>query len=321
MLGWLAVLASLAAPSGLVPPPPVLDCTQRVEGPPHWPPPGWRRDAVTIGPVSFVGLRSAANRAPDGFPGVETTAMVRAGKQVTIRVQGASLVWPGAEHKHAVTLRACASGTRRWSRPGRVGRYTQFNGGFRLTSPECVPIDVWIDRRKHPLRRRLELGRSCPTRPRREGTPSDIATGLIPPPLVLGCGDRVETARGFPPPNWRRRSVSAGPITLYNLRDNARVGAAETVALVRANRQVTLSIPPPNRRDLTLLFGPATKATTFKACPRTTRRFSGHHGPVGRFTLFQGGVGARGRRCAPLDFWIHPRSHPRRRYVGFGRRC
>jgi hypothetical protein len=310
-------------PSGLVPPPRVLDCANRVEGPARWPPPGWRRDAVQIGPITFVGLRAYASEGPDGFPGVETVAMVRAERQVTIRIHGPTLVWPGTEGRRAVTFVACPRRERLWSRAGHVGSYTQFNGGFRAKRPQCARIDVWVGQRERPLRRYLELGSRCPPHRPPESPPSDAATGLVPPPPVLTCGNRVETGRGFPPHGWRRTSVRVGPLALYNLRANARAsnGTAETVALVKAGHQVTLNVPPLNRPHLSLLFGPATNALTFKACGRYTRRFSRDHRRVGRYTLFQGGVGGTEPQCAPLDFWPYPRRHPTRRYVAFGRRC
>lgn len=329
----LALLLGMAAPalapapthepSGLVPPPPVLDCVNRVEGPPHWPPAGWRRHAIRIGPIAFVGLRDQTNREPDGFPGVETVAMVEAERQVTIRIHGPTLVWPGTENRRAVTFMACPRREPLWSRHGHVGRYTQFNGGFRVTRPQCARIDVWVGQRKRPLRRYLELGAKCPPGRPPASPPSDAATGLIPPPPVLGCASRVETGRGFPPPGWRRKSVGAGPLTLYNLRENARTSrqSVETVALVRAGRQVTLNIPPLNRRSLRLLFPATRSAVTFNACGRFTRRFSADHRRIGRFTLFQGGFSSSERRCQALDFWIEGRRHPIRKYVGFGRRC
>jgi hypothetical protein len=325
-VGLLLGMASSAAapqPSGLVPPPRVLDCTNRVEGPKSWPPHGWQRDAVRIGPIAFVGLRSYANNEPDGYPGVETVAMVRAEKQVTIRIHGPTLVWPETERRRAVTFVACPRRERLFSRAGRVGRYTQFNGGFRVKRPQCARIDVWVGQRKRPLRRYLPLGRSCPSQRPPAPPPSDAATGLVPPPPVLTCGNRVETGRGFPPHGWRRTSVGVGRLALYNLRANARAsnGTAETVAVVKADQQVTVSIPPPSRAQLDLLFGPTTEAVTFKACGRFTRRFSRDHRRVGRYTLFQGGVSARHKACAPLDFWSYPQRHPTRRYVGFGRRC
>jgi hypothetical protein len=317
MLG-LASIAPQPQPSGLVPPPPAIDCSERVEGPPGWPPRGWQRDAVRIGPIAFVGLRSGAQ----GPPSAETVALVRAGTQVTIHSPDAPLLWPGAEGKSAVTFLGCDRRQRLWSRHGRVGRYTQFNGGFRLSEPGCARIDVWVNQRRRPLRRYLSFGGSCPPERPGEPPPSDLPTGLVPPPPVLGCTSRVETGRGFPPRGWRRTSVGVGPLTLYSLRANLRRNrSAETVAIVRAGRQATLSIPPPNRRALDLLFGPTTDSVTFKACPRSTRRFSGDHRRIGRYTLFQGGVSSSERRCAPLDFWTQGKRHPTRRYVGFGRPC
>jgi hypothetical protein len=149
------------------PPPYVVDCVQRVEAPPTWPPPGWRRHAVRAGPVEFVGLRSYARQPvnrTDSSIGTETPALVRAERQVTIvaRTPGLQVYW--GDGGRAVTLKACP----RWQRsldphPGRrrVGRYTQFLGGFAADHPGCMEFDVYVYGRTAPYHRRFGLGTRC----------------------------------------------------------------------------------------------------------------------------------------------------------------
>lgn len=156
---------------------------------------------------------------------------------------------------------------------------------------------------------------------------------LAKPPYVVDCFNRVETGRGFPPRGWRAHSVVAGPLGLYALRSNAaghpedyeRPGGVpvESVAIVRRDQQVTLSIPPSEPPGVKLLWLPGFKGNTsitFSACPRWQHRFSGH-GRVGRFTLFQGGLRVIGARCTRLEIWAYGRTRPVTRTVGFGRRC
>jgi hypothetical protein len=167
---------ALAAPTAAIQadvtqsPPYVVDCVHRVEGPPHWPPRGWRQDAVLAGPVAFVGLRDYARQPAnrdDGSVGSKTVALVRADAQVTVvaRAPGLRLRWGDFRARSAITFKACPARQRslgfRLTHRRFVGRHTQFIGGFSAPAPTCAAIDVYVLGRARPYRREFGFGRHC----------------------------------------------------------------------------------------------------------------------------------------------------------------
>jgi hypothetical protein len=164
LLTVLAMPAAADAPAGVTAPPPfVVDCVHRVEGPPGWPYPGWRRHAVFAGPVAFFGLRGYGRQpanVDDGNVSAESPALVRAGRQVTVVPRSPGLrVWWG-RGRSAVTLAACPSWQRGF-RGRRVGRHTQFLGGFYAPAAGCMEFDVYVYGRPAPYHRRFPLGAPC----------------------------------------------------------------------------------------------------------------------------------------------------------------
>jgi hypothetical protein len=173
-LAFAAMLAAGcggAAPAGgpargFTRPPAVVDCAQRVEGQPGWPHAGWRRHAVFAGPVAFFGLRDSAHQQPfrEGGVGTLTPLLVAAGRQVTVvaRTGGVRMRWGDVRRdRRALTFKACPARERSLAGHGRVGRFTQFLGGFGAARVGCVAIDVYADGRARPYRRRFALGARC----------------------------------------------------------------------------------------------------------------------------------------------------------------
>jgi hypothetical protein len=148
------------------------------------------------------------------------------------------------------------------------------------------------------------------------------------PPYVVDCLQRVESPRDWPPPGWRRHAVKAGPIALFALRSAARApvdrddGSVgfETVALVRARRQVTLAVRTPGVELLWGDFHPR-RAITFKGCPAKQRSFGDPRHFVGRRTQFIGGVAAPAPVCVAIDIYVLGRRSPYHREFGLGTRC
>lgn len=131
----------------------VRTCESSVEGDLG---PGWRNQAVTVGPVAFVGLRAyedigaRALRPRHGrLRSQKVLVVVDGSRPATLRLgRGAvakvSLLYDEEsfrdlnryrvkEGHDAVRFEPCAS------EPG-----TQFNGGFIVAGPRCVPLSVRI---------------------------------------------------------------------------------------------------------------------------------------------------------------------------------
>jgi hypothetical protein len=170
LLGVLAMPAVAGSPQAEIsaPPPYVVDCVQRVESPPTWPPRGWRKHAVLAGPVAFFGLREQTRQPvnrTDRSIGTETPALVAAERQVTIvaRTPGLRLYW--GDGGTAVTLKACPRRQRsfgfRLTHRRFVGRHTQFLGGFAADHAGCMTFDVYVYGRAAPYHRRFGLGAPC----------------------------------------------------------------------------------------------------------------------------------------------------------------
>jgi hypothetical protein len=153
------VFAALAAAAD----PPVRACSERAEiGRPVG---GPGRDDVRVGPLFFAAAKLHADRPPAAFhpPRGETHAHVkvaliaRASTRVTLVIPSAhrpvaGLAYRGGEPPRppftvanggaAVRIRACRRDQRAFSYKGTVGRWTAFPGGFLLTGPACVPVEV-----------------------------------------------------------------------------------------------------------------------------------------------------------------------------------
>jgi hypothetical protein len=122
---------------------------------------GWRREALFIGPVAFVGLDWVGNASDQRFQPengrlipLKVLAIVRAGPPVTVSVapqDRVALLYDFEKYGRArevsdgdisVTFAPCRRGQTPFSDFGATGETTQFNGGFMIGAPGCVEISV-----------------------------------------------------------------------------------------------------------------------------------------------------------------------------------
>jgi hypothetical protein len=157
------------------PPAPVRSCDTRVEG--GAPAAQFARPTdVVAGPIAFTGLARVADRGAfrrlrtRGVYVVKAAARVRANRVVTLVVPSAyraraSLSYAGsrlrsvADGVPAVRFEACASNEPAFSYRGTVGPWTGFNGGFLVSRSLCLPIEVWVDGRRAPIRKLISFGK------------------------------------------------------------------------------------------------------------------------------------------------------------------
>jgi hypothetical protein len=115
--------------------------------------PGWRRREISAGPITFVGARGYADDPERWF---SAPADLATSQKVLVVVTGERPVTVSVRHPDA----ALAYDPERWGQtntvPFRRGyprtrfepcggddrRATQFNGGFLLRGPACVPVEV-----------------------------------------------------------------------------------------------------------------------------------------------------------------------------------
>lgn len=130
-----ACTADPAPPTGEI-----RDCGSSVYGEMS---PDWRAKATVVGPVAFVTWFSAdpawldsISPRPDGRRFIKVLAVVDGGKQVTISLpdsEPSNVALAYTDHDApSVTFIGCE-------------RETQFNGGFMITGPQCVPVQVHFD--------------------------------------------------------------------------------------------------------------------------------------------------------------------------------
>ena len=181
----LAVVAALAAPGvAAAADPPVRSCSERAEI--GRPVSGPGRDDVRVGPVFFAGAKLLADRPATDFrprrPGQthmfwKLALIARASTRVTLVIPAehrsvAGLAYRGGERPRppftianggaATRIRACRRDRRAFSYDGVVGGWTAFPGGFLLSGPGCVPVEVRERGRVH--RATLSFGAGdCPT--------------------------------------------------------------------------------------------------------------------------------------------------------------
>jgi hypothetical protein len=166
LLGASAVAVALGAP----PPPPVLDCGDRITG-----------AVVIVGGVSrpyeFVARKGDTIAGPLAFSGardygrtqaawddmvrrdqwLKTIAMLKSGRRVTVEIPAEQRAWMKLEYAHGTTDPVHVVRMEACRRPGR----TPWSGGFTIdyaTAPEqgrCAEIIIRVDGRPKPLRRRL----------------------------------------------------------------------------------------------------------------------------------------------------------------------
>lgn len=113
--------------------------------------PDWRRYAVVVGPVSFVGLKFAANRAPAKLPDAavavyKTLVVVALGRNATVTISAAagehaSLLYDSHNFR-SDNRYELSDGVPQVSFSGCPGREAQFSGSFLVKTPRCVPVQV-----------------------------------------------------------------------------------------------------------------------------------------------------------------------------------
>jgi hypothetical protein len=158
--------ASIAA----APPAPVVGCSQRVESGRGPLPPAQKQD-LTIGPLTFRGAAKLADaprgwfvpRAGRQFATVKSGATVEAGRAVTVvvspRDRAAVRLAYLRESGSAIRFEPCRRSESAFSYDGVIGPRTGWAGGFLVTGPHCVRIEVWVDGHERPLRRTISLGK------------------------------------------------------------------------------------------------------------------------------------------------------------------
>ena len=158
------MIAELVAAAALGAAAPSVQCAQRVEGP-RPVGPSLPLD-LTVGPVTFIGLRYAADApaAQVARRPYRSAAVVRWGPPVTIVVPPADrphlrLVWTGGSG-YAVTLRPCPPATRARAYDGAVGPRTAFAASFVADGPGCRHLEVDV-RGRRPRRVAVAFAGSC----------------------------------------------------------------------------------------------------------------------------------------------------------------
>jgi hypothetical protein len=117
--------------------------------------PDWRKDGVVVGPLAFIPLARFANhhdlvfRNSLGGPGFQQVkAVIEAGVTVTVRVAAevrrvAALLYDTSAFAKANDY-LLDDGEQRVTFVACPGERTQFNGGFLVTRPSCVPLEVQV---------------------------------------------------------------------------------------------------------------------------------------------------------------------------------
>jgi hypothetical protein len=115
--------------------------------------PGWRRDEATAGRVVFVAANSYADDPPRRFsaPGDRATLhkvliVVEGGGSVEVSIDhpDAALAYDEAKWGQRNRMRLEAGDPRVRFEPCPDQRSTQFNGGFLVRGPTCVPVEVQV---------------------------------------------------------------------------------------------------------------------------------------------------------------------------------
>jgi hypothetical protein len=115
--------------------------------------PGWRRREISAGPVTFVAARGYADdperwfSAPAALARTHKVLVVVAGERpvtVSVRHPDAALAYDPERwgQTNTVPFRRGHPRTRFEPCAGDDQRATQFNGGFLLRGPACVPVEV-----------------------------------------------------------------------------------------------------------------------------------------------------------------------------------
>lgn len=179
--------------------PPVVDCKSRDQIIPPRRRPGHvprsvRRRSVIAGPVLFSGAKAWGDRGSNlsrvikprrtlggWLQSAKIPILVKARRTVTVSALpppgrralvavGNAKGRPPVVRGESVELRACPRRAKVAGR--RVGRRTPFTGGFRLDGRMCLRVEVRVEGRENPIRRRIRFGpRSRCRRAGAQGSP------------------------------------------------------------------------------------------------------------------------------------------------------
>jgi hypothetical protein len=162
---------------------PFRSCRSHVEsesGPPSGPGDG----DLAIGPGYFAKFwDNAQNATPSGgrrYLGVKVLFALRAGAQATLVVPPVSREHIGLQYGHsvphadpppgyngpftvrnggvAVRFEGCPSDMPAASRPGAIGAWTEFSGGFFVDAPGCYPVELHVADGRESYRVGLPFG-------------------------------------------------------------------------------------------------------------------------------------------------------------------
>jgi hypothetical protein len=115
--------------------------------------PRWRQDEVAAGPVVFVAANSYADDPPRRFSAPGDRAIVHkvlivvlgdASVEVSIDDPHAALAYDEAKWGQRNRMRLEAGDPRVRFEPCPDRRSTQFNGGFLVRGPTCMPVEVQV---------------------------------------------------------------------------------------------------------------------------------------------------------------------------------
>lgn len=156
----------------------VRDCASRIEGPRLDPA---RTNALAVGPVTFHGLRGAAELPPQKFNTArgsqawKTVTEVIADTPATVVISAPdrdnlALIYDDfgaanqrgyyrlADGSDVVRFEPCRRNEPRYSGKGTVGPRTQYNGGFLVRKPGCYELEVIADGTNSVVRRAIGFG-------------------------------------------------------------------------------------------------------------------------------------------------------------------
>jgi len=189
-----------------------------------------------IGPLALLypggyadAPRSSFVRRGRGYYSQKVLAVVRRGAAVTVSIAGtqprtASLLYDPARFEQtryevsdggrSVTFRACATG---------AGGFTQFNGGFVVAGPRCVPLKVSVGNSARPTYTVLSFGsgdcarytpqvtmadaKGCPaTLPRPFRPPAGVS-----PDVLFGSGSSYGNGKLWVGGLWPKGEIVATP--------------------------------------------------------------------------------------------------------------
>lgn len=165
---------------------------------------------------------------------------------------------------------------------------------------------------------------------------SDVRQAAAQAPIVRSCDTRVE---GRLAPDWRRKSVIAGPLAFAYGRElgrhenRAQLVDEKMLVVLRARHEATVVVAPSERGRVSLDYdfgkrnhfplrlSDGAGAVQFIACRGDEKTYSPSYS-LRRETQFNGGIIAHWPSCVELDVFIDGRDTPVRSTIPFGNnRC